>query len=154
MFVLRIGQLGNSRLAEVCSRVILYPHIFLIIFNPILEAIQSLTAGGLHLTIPSNNWLELLKVNPFMHVWWDEEISDETKGWYLAKVLAVHPDGEGFLVYRKKTSLWKKSIYLRFGGCLPKVTTDGTGLPWTNFQTLVSFLPYPIKSKALLMTSL
>ena len=68
---------------KVCSKETLSPPIFLIAFIPIIEVARSLSTSGLQLRIPSSNFLEAPKVNSYLYTLWDEDDSDEPKGWYL-----------------------------------------------------------------------
>ena len=80
----------------------LSPLIFLLAFNPIVEAINSVEPG-FQLMLPSQscNEASLPGINTYIYARWDEEGSDERPGWYLAKILSIDSMGLAVLKYRK-----------------------------------------------------
>ena len=80
----------------------LSPLIFLLAFNPIIEAINSVEPG-FQLMLPSQscNEASLPGINTYIYARWDEEGSDEPPGWYLAKILSIDSMGLAVLKYRK-----------------------------------------------------
>ena len=78
------------------------PLIFLLAFNPIIQAVQK-NEPGFRLLLPSSNNNEgpLPVANTYIYGLWDERGSDEIPGWYLAKILSIAPDGSAMLKYRK-----------------------------------------------------
>lgn len=71
----------------------LSPLIFLLTFNPIIHLANSLLTYGFRIKLSDPIAHDLPKVNSYLYVNWDEEDSNETKGWYLAKVTTISPEG-------------------------------------------------------------
>ncbi len=82
----------------------LSPLIFLIAFNPIIELADSLHTLGFCASLQNNVSLSLPNINKYVYVLWNEEVSEEPKGWYLAKIMTICPDGSATLYYRKSKS--------------------------------------------------
>ena len=80
----------------------LSPLIFLLAFNPIIQSIQN-TRTGYRLKLPPPRCDEnpLPKVGTYIYAYWEEQESNDHCGWYVAKILSVHPDGAASLKYRK-----------------------------------------------------
>ena len=82
----------------------LSPLLFLIAFNPIIQSVKAHPSKGYALKLPDtaqSHPPSLPSVNSHIYALWDEQCSDETPGWYLAKVLCVHDSGLFQIRYRK-----------------------------------------------------
>ena len=80
----------------------LSPLIFLLAFNPIIQAIFKLESGfKLKLPTPTCSEKPLPNVGTYIYAYWVEEESSEQSGWYLTKILSAQPNGSVTLKYRK-----------------------------------------------------
>ena len=81
----------------------LSPVIFLLIFSPIVNLADRLKSGGYvpYITVP--NSVGLPPVNSHIYLEWNEEESDEPKGWYLCKIVEYFSDGRCRVEYPKNT---------------------------------------------------
>ena len=80
----------------------LSPLIFLLAFNPIIQAIHNTSTGySLKLPMLSGDRKPLPKVGTYIYALWEEQESSEQGGWYLAKILSVTCDGSALMKYRR-----------------------------------------------------
>ena len=69
------------------------PIIFLMVFNPILKLVQSLSYPGFTFRIPIPNSNDLPEPGSTIYVEWNESNSNEPAGWYRCEVVAYSPNG-------------------------------------------------------------
>ena len=75
------------------------PIIFLMVFNPILKLVQSLSSPGFTFRLPIPDSHGLPEIGCTIYVEWDEENSDEPAGWYRCEIVAYNPNGAAQLSY-------------------------------------------------------
>ena len=77
--------------------------LFLIAFNPILQAVYKHPARGYSLTIEKEHQVSsqiVPMVDSFVYALWDGESTEEKYGWYLAKIISISAEGKVTLLYR------------------------------------------------------
>ena len=91
----------------------LSPLLFLIAFNPILQALCIHPSKGFSLLIEKETQVSpsvIPKIGSYVYALWNEYRSDEKPGWYLAKVCSVSDEGETILQYKAGGRIEKVAI--------------------------------------------
>ena len=79
--------------------------MFILAFNPIVELAKTCTVtSGFQLQLPIPHSRGLPPVNSHIYIQWDEAISGEPRGWYLAKVGRHNLDGSLDVIYSRFVS--------------------------------------------------
>ena len=82
----------------------LSPLLFLLCFHPILAYAERLPSTGFEMTQTLPNSSGLPPPGSFIYVEWNEETSDEEKGWYKCRVVRYLPDCRAVLEYHNNST--------------------------------------------------
>ena len=79
------------------------PIIFLMALTPVIKMIKKINCPGFYFNIPIPKSQDLSHYGATIQVLWEEDHSEEPKGWYKSVVLKYNSKGDAELLYPNGT---------------------------------------------------